>query len=150
MEYFCFLFFIIFFLLCQVRQVCQEKKKKNSDCKQSFSDCKQSDAERERQAGGERREGAGVRLLAYNPCKNGNFFESFRFCFSGCRHFVDSLKSPASAKYRRRTVYYFLVHADPIAFGSFRKIRSCRLKLRLYYFSSSGCRSFSRVMPPRL
>ena len=30
--------------------------------------------------------------LAFDICKNGNFFESFHFCLSSCRHFVDSLR----------------------------------------------------------
>ena len=32
--------------------------------------------------------------FTFNLCQNGNFFGSFHFGFSSCRHFVDSLKHP--------------------------------------------------------
>ena len=41
---------------------------------------------------GESARGDGNPLSRYNLCKNGNFFGSSHFCFSSCRHFVDSLK----------------------------------------------------------
>ena len=33
--------------------------------------------------------------FTFNLCQNGNFFGSFHFGFSSCRHFVDSLTPPA-------------------------------------------------------
>ena len=31
--------------------------------------------------------------FTFNLCQNGNFFGSFHFGFSSCRHFVDSLRA---------------------------------------------------------
>ena len=36
--------------------------------------------------------GGGYAPLHVQSSKNGNFFGSFHFCLSSCRHFVDSLK----------------------------------------------------------
>ena len=35
----------------------------------------------------------GMPPFTFNPCQNGNFFGSFHFGDSSCRHFVDSLSS---------------------------------------------------------
>ena len=35
--------------------------------------------------------------FTFNLCQNGNFFGSFHFGFSSCRHFVDSLRRPKAA-----------------------------------------------------
>ena len=34
--------------------------------------------------------------FTFNPCQNGNFFGSFHFGDSSCRHFVDSLEPSLS------------------------------------------------------
>ena len=50
--------------------------------------------------------GEGMPLLTFNPCKNGNFFGSFHFCLSSCRHSVDSLSGSASRGKRSRRLFY--------------------------------------------
>ena len=47
---------------------------------------------------GESARGDGNPLSRYNLCKNGNFFGSSHFCFSSCRHFVDSLRRGISPR----------------------------------------------------
>jgi len=41
-------------------------------------------------------EGGRESPCTFNLRKNRNIFECFGFCFSSCRHFVDSLNTPAA------------------------------------------------------
>ena len=60
-------------------------KKLNSDCRQTY-------AAKHRHAWGDCEGGDGSSPFTFNPCQNGNFFGSFHFGDSSCRHFVDSLR----------------------------------------------------------
>ncbi len=53
--------------------------------------------------------------FTFNTCKNGNFFGSFHFCFSSCRHFVDSLKKAAGSPLRGLPAAFFAVLFDYLA-----------------------------------
>ena len=62
--------------------------------------------------------------FTFNPCQNGNFFGSFHFGDSSCRHFVDSLRilcvlsSPLTRNWRK------LARQNRVRIGAIRLPRS--------------------------
>ena len=52
--------------------------------------------------------------FTFNLCQNGNFFGSFHFGFSSCRHFVDSL----SPSFRMGSVLALTYFPGAVAFHS--------------------------------
>ena len=95
--------------------------------------------------------GGGYAPLHVQSCKNGNFFGSFHFCLSSCRHFVDSLRGGRDKSLPPQTVgkppgQRVDTHGGIVKGGGYAPlhVQSCKNGnfFGSFHFCLSSCRHF--------